>query len=53
MRSLRDNYNDSAEGKRRMNIVKAYFKELYFKRQDVFTFEKYVNRRRESYNTCE
>ena len=53
MRSLRDNYNDSAEGKRCMNIAKADFKELYFKRQDVFPFEKYVNRLRESYNTRE
>ena len=27
-----------------MNITKADLKEIYFKLQDIFTFEKYVNR---------
>ena len=34
-----------------MNTTEAYRKEIYFKRQDVFTFEKYVNRLKEAYNT--
>ena len=36
-----------------MNITKADVKELYFKRQDVLPFEKYVNSLKEAYNTLE
>ena len=36
-----------------MNIAKADLKEIYLKRQDVFPFEKYVNRLKGSYNTLE
>ena len=35
MKALREHYDVSAEGKRRMNITKTDMKELYFKRQDV------------------
>jgi len=53
MKSLRERYDGSAEGERRMNITKVDHKELYFKCQDVFPFEKYVNRLKEAYNTLE
>ena len=36
-----------------MNIQKEDLRELYFKYQDNFPFEKYVNRLKESYNTLE
>ena len=38
MKSLRVNYDGSAEGKRRMNIKKVDLKELYFKCQDFSPF---------------
>ena len=44
MKALREHYNGSAKGERRMKTPKLELKELYFKRQDVFPFEKYVNR---------
>ena len=44
MKARRENYYGSVEGGRHMNITKLYLKELYFKRQDVSPFEKYVNR---------
>ena len=34
-----------------MNLTKADMKDLYFKRQDVFPFEKSVNQLKECYNT--
>ena len=36
-----------------MNATKADMKDLYFKHQDVFPFEKYVNCLQECYNTSE
>ena len=48
MKSLRENYNGSAEDKYHMNIMKAVLKYLYFKLQDVFPFENYANRLKES-----
>ena len=53
MKSLREHHDVSSKGERRMNITKAGLKELYFKRQDVFPFGKYVNRLKEAYNTLE
>ena len=44
MKSLREHYYGSAKGRSHMNTTKADLKDLYFKRQDVFPFEKYVNR---------
>ena len=40
-------------GEHRMNIMKADLKELYFKRQAVLTWWKYVNKLKEFYNTLE
>ena len=51
MKNLRGHYNGSVEGERLMNITKVYLQEIYFKRQDVFPFKKYVNRLKEAYNT--
>ena len=53
MKSLREHHNGSAKGNHCMNIKKEDMRELYFKRQDVFTFEKYVNRLKEAYNNLE
>ena len=53
MNSLREYHDVSAKVERRMKIIKAGLKELYFKRQDVFPFEKYVNGLKEAYNTLE
>ena len=41
---LRENYYGSDKGERHMNITEADLKEIYFKLQDVFPFEKYVNK---------
>ena len=43
-KALREHYNGSSEGKLLMNITKADLKDLYFKRQEIFSFKKYVNR---------
>ena len=51
MKSLTEYSDSSNEGERFMNITKLDLKELYFKRQNVFPFEKYVNRLKEAYNT--
>ena len=53
MKSLREYYNGSAKGERCMKIKKVDLKVLYFKNQDVFSFENYVNRIKESYKTLE
>jgi len=53
MIALQEHYNGSAEGERRLNITRADLKELFFKRQDTFPFEKYVSRLKECYNTLE
>ena len=53
MNSLREYHDVSAKVERRMKIIKAGLKELYFKRQDVFPFEKNVNGLKEAYNTLE
>ena len=36
-----------------MNIIKADLKDIYFKRQDILPFEKFVNRLKEAYNNLE
>ena len=47
MKSLRENCDGSAKDERRMNITKADMNDIYFKRQDVYPFKKYVNRLKE------
>ena len=51
MKALREYSDSSDEGERSMNIMKSDLKDLYFKRQDVFPFEKCVIRLKEAYNT--
>ena len=53
LKSLMDHYGDSSKGKRHMNITKAKLKKMYFKNQDVFQLEKYVNMLKKAYNTLE
>ena len=53
IKSLREHYTGSGKGEHHMNITEASMKELYFKSQEVFPFEKYVNRLKESYNTLD
>ena len=53
MKALREHYNGSSKGKRHIYITKENLKELYFKHEGVFPFEKYVNRLKEAYNTLE
>ena len=44
MKDIKEYYDGSAEGERRMNTTEVDMKELQFKRQDVFPLENYVNR---------
>ena len=53
MKAPSENYNGFYEGERLMSITKADLKELYFKRQDILPFEKFVNRLKEAYNNLE
>ena len=41
MKALREDYNVSDDGKRRMNTTKADMKELEFKCQDIFSIQKW------------
>ena len=53
MKAPSENYNGFYEGERLMSTTKADLKELYFKRQDILPFEKFVNRLKEAYNNLE
>ena len=44
MKALIEHYYGSSEGKHFMNTTSTYLKELYFKREEIFPFKKYVNR---------
>ena len=53
IQSFHKHYNGAAEGERGMNVTNDDITELYFKRDGVFPFEKYVNCLKECYNTLE
>ena len=46
-------YDGGVEGEQRVNSIRADLKYLSLKRQDVFPFEKYVNRLNYCYSELE
>lgn len=53
MRALQDHYDGSAEAEKRKEAARADIKSLFYKNESSFSFERYINRLKKSFDTLE
>ena len=53
MQELQSHYDGTSEGARRKQVSRAYLKNIFYKNETTFTFDKYVTKLKGIFNVLE